>query len=309
MKNTIKTLYNIDAKALIKYTNKVYKVKSLDECEYCLKYVDNISNSTLIEKINALNLNNSFVMPIKTCIRTQIAKKEDKLFYLAPWVEDDNIESKELKIKYYLLQLGKMHAKSSYTLNVTQSFFSELTMNLEELIEESYQQYEKIIKIIERKEYKSPFEWYFINHFNQIIDSLDKSRTHLTSFKNITKDKASLRQVIIHQNFSYDHVFITKDKIIGNDKMKLASPVYDLKDLFEKVTFGSIDISGMINEYLKNIELEDYEKEWLLSLLFIVPKLNIIENDIKNLKNMMNILFKYKSICELEEKIGKKNSD
>lgn len=303
MKNTIKNLYNIEAKALVKYTDKVYKIKSIDECEYCLKYVDNLNNNTLIEKVNALNLNTSFVMPIKTCIRTSLAQKDNKLFYLTPWVDDDNVESKELKIKYYLNQIGLMHFKSSYTLNVSQSFYNELTMKIEENIEECYQQYEKMIKYIERKEYKSPFEWYFINHFYEIILSLDKSRNHLQEFKNLIKQKETLRQVIAHQNFSYDHVFITKDKIIGNDKMKIAPPVYDIKALFDSIEFGSVDISGMIDEYFKHINFEDYEKEWLLTLLFIPKKLNLTNNDFNNLKSLMYILFKYKSICELEGKL------
>lgn len=303
MKNTIKTLYNIDAKAFVKYSDKVYKVKGLDESEYCLKYVDYLSNNSLIEKINTLKLSDSFVMPIKTCIRSPQGQKDNKLFYLSPWIEDDLIESKDLKVKYYLLQIGQMHAKSSYTLNVSISYFNEITMKLEEDIEECYQKYENVMYIIERKEYKSPFEWYFTYHFKDIIASLDKSRHHLTKLKELVKEKATLRQVITHQNFSYDHVFLSKDKIIGNDKMKMASPVYDLKSLFDAIEFGSIDISGMFDEYFKNMKLEDYEIQWLLTLLFIPKTLKLISDDLFNLDKLMKVLFRYKSVCELESKL------
>lgn len=308
MKETIKNLYNIDSKAFVKYTNKVYKIKANDDCEYCLKYLNIPCNNSLIEKINTLNLNDSFVMPLKTCIRTSYVQKDNKVFLISPWIENDYVESKELKIKYYLEKIGSMHNKTLYSLNVTKSYFHEITLRIEEQIEECFQKYEQLIRIIEKKEYKSPFEWYFTNNFKEIINSLDKSRSYLNKFKEIVKDKSMIRQVIIHQNFSYDHIFITKNKIIGNDKMKLASPIFDLKALFDVIDFGSIDVSGMLSEYFKYFSLEDYEKKWLLSLLFIVNDLKITNNDFLNLRNLMQILFKYKSINELENKLEAKNN-
>ena len=84
--------------------------------------------------------------------------------------------------------------------------------------------------------------------------------------------------------------------------MKIASPIYDLLALFNSVEFGSIDISGIIDEYLKINELYDYEKKWLLSSLFISNDLKLSSNDKDNLHNMMNIIFRLKSIINLKEK-------
>jgi len=124
VKKTIKDLYNIEPKALIKYTDKVYKVKNENEEEYCLKYVDNLCNNSIIEKIHTLNLNENFQMPIKNCVRSNHANVNNKLFYVSKWVEDDMIEKKYLKIKHYLKQIGKLHKKTAYTLNVSASFFN-----------------------------------------------------------------------------------------------------------------------------------------------------------------------------------------
>ena len=202
MKNTIKTLYNIDTKTLIKYSDKVYKIKDNNNNDYCLKYVNNTCNKELFDKLNTLKLNDSFVLPIKTCIRSPLANKDNKTFYITPWVDDDLIESKDLKIKYYLKQVAKLHKTTSYTLNVTESFFKEVAMKIEEEIQDVYQSYESIIYNLERKEYKSPFQWYFINHFYLIINSLDSARNHLNNFKKLVKDKETIRQVINHLNFS-----------------------------------------------------------------------------------------------------------
>ena len=303
MKNTLKNFYNIDSKAFIKYSDKVIKVKDENDIDYCLKYSDNQCNNLLIEKINMLNLSSNFVMPIKTCVRANYALYNDKTIYLFPWLEDDNIESKDLKLKYYLSSMAKLHEKSSYTLNVSSSYFNELSLKIEESIEECYQYYDKLISYVLYKEYNSPFQWYLMFHFKDIISSLDKSKFYLDEFKKNIKDKSTIRQVIIHQNFSYDHVFLSNDKVIGNDKMKLASPVYDLYDLFNKVEFGSIDISGLLDNYFDKVKFEEYEKNWLLTLLFISKKITIKNEDFLNVKNLMNVIFSYKCALEIENKI------
>ena len=300
MKNIIKDLYNINTKSLLKYTDKVYKVKSDDNNEYCLKYCDDNLNTKVIEKMDALNLSDSFVMPLKTCIRSIRAKKDDKYFYITKWIDDDLIESKDLKIKFYLNKIANMHVKSLYTINVSSTFFSELTMQIEESIQECYQKYESTIYNIERKEYKSPFEWYFIYNYKNIIESLDKSKLYLNKLKEITKNKSSIRQVITHQNFSYDHVFISKNKIIGNDKIKISSPIFDLLHIFNYINYGNIDLSGMINEYLNVFKLEEYEIYWMLSLLYIVEFIKFNNDEFKNINKLMKLHFKYKSINEIE---------
>lgn len=301
MKQTLKDLYNIDTNSMVKYTDKVYKIKSSDKKDYCLKYSEKDFDYKVIEKINALKLNDCFIMPIKTCIRSNIVQKNDKYFYVSDWVDDDYIESKDLKIKYYLNQIAILHNRSSYTINVSSSFYNELFMKLNENIEEKKQKYENIIYIIERKEYKSPFEWYFINNFNKITSSLSKSLDYLEKFKNSIKDKNNIRQVITHQNFSFDHVFITKNKIIGNDKINLASPIEDLIYIFNNIDFNSLDISGLINEYTNSFTLEEYEIYWLLIKLFIVDDLYIDNNEINNIDRFMKIILKYKSVLEIEK--------
>lgn len=306
MKNTIKQLYNIDSKALIKYSNKVYKVKDENDNKYCFKFCNNQCNNLLIEKINALNLSSNFVMPLKTCVRSNQGYINNKPFYMFNWIDDDNVDSKDLKLKYYLTMISNLHKKSSYSLNVSISFFNELSMKIEENIQDVYQYYEKIIATIEKNEYYSPFQWYLYFHFKDIIYSLDKSREHLEDFKKIVKDKLSIRQVINHLNFSYDHVFIIQDKIIANDKMKLASPIYDLVDLVNKIEFGTIDVSSLFEVYLGNNQLYDYEIKWLLSMLYVTDKIKFTDNDFDNLKKLMNLIFKIKSINEIEKIIQKK---
>ena len=75
--------------------------------------------------------------------------------------------------------------------------------------------------------------------------------------------------------------------------------------LFNCVDFGNLDISGLFDEYLNTMNFEDYEIEWMLSLLFIVNKLKITNDDNKNLRRFMQIIFKYKSVIEFEKRFIK----
>ena len=124
-------------------------------------------------------------------------------------------------------------------------------------------------------------------------------------FKELTKDKSTIRQVITHQNFDYSHVFIAKDKIISNEKMQICSPVYEIQSLFEHSYFGSIDLSGCLTEYFDKFTLEDYEIEWLLALLYVPIIKFYLGNDFKNLTNIMQSVFMVKSVEELESEIKK----
>ena len=64
--------------------------------------------------------------------------------------------------------------------------------------------------------------------------------------------------------------------------MKVASPIYDLKSLIDNIEFGSIDISGLFELYLSNNKLEEYEVDWLLSLLFVCKKITFTNNEMIN---------------------------
>lgn len=158
---------------------------------------------------------------------------------------------------------------------------------------------------IERLDYKSPSQWYYTLNYTKFIKSLDKSKQHLNKFKELTKDKSTIRQVITHQNFDYNHVFISKDKIISNEKMTICSPVFEITSLFEHSYFGSIDLSGCLKEYFNKFSFEDYEIEWLLALLYI-PRIKFYPgNDFKNLTNIMQGVFMVKSVDELFEEYKK----
>lgn len=303
MRNTLKQLYDIEPLALVKCSNKVYQIKCNDSC-YCLKYVDNYDDGKIIEKLEALKID-YFQIPLKTCQRNLTSKVNDKIIKITPWINEEYLEAKDIKLKFYLARIGEVHQKSVFTSNVSVSFYKETAAAIEEKQQQVFQIIDKMMEDIERLDYKSPSQWYYTLNYTKLVKSLDKSKECLNKFKELTKDKSVIRQVITHQNFDYNHVFISKDKIISNERMQINSPVFEITSLFEHSYFGSIDLSGCLREYFSKFAFEDFEKEWLLSLLYI-PTLKFYPgNDFKNLTNIMQSIFIYKSVEELDNELHK----
>lgn len=304
MRDTLKQLYNIDAKALIKCSEKVYQIKTNEE-SYSLKFVDHYDDGKINEKLEALKID-CFTIPIKTNQRSTTTYIHDKIVRLTPWIREEYIEAKDIKLKFYLNKIAELHRKSQFSSNVSSSFYAENVAYINEQQQEAAQLLDKMMEDIERVDYKSPSQWYYTLNYTKLLKSIDKSKECLEKFSNLTKDKSVIRQVITHQNFDYNHVFISRDKIISNEKMSICSPIYEMKSLFEHSFFGSIDLSGCLKEYFDKFSFEDYEIEWLLALLYIPNVKFYPGNDFKNLTNIMQSIFLYKSVEELDQYLHKK---
>lgn len=304
MRDTLKQLYGICPLAMIKCSDKVYQIKCTDE-NYSLKYVEHQDDGKILEKLDALHID-YFSMPLKTYQRSLTPTFKNKTIRLTPWIEEEYLEAKDIKLKYYLSRIGEVHSKSVFTSNVSVSFYKETAASIEENQQICIQNLDKMMEDIERLDYKSPSQWYYILNYTKFNKALEKSKEHLSKFKELTKDKSTIRQVITHQNFDYNHIFISKDKIISNEKMQICSPVFEIKSLFEHSYFGSIDLSGCLREYFDKFEFEEYEIHWLLAILYI-PYLKFYPgNDFKNLTNIMQSVFMVKSIDELSDELIKK---
>lgn len=114
MRDLLKQLYNIEPKALIKCSDKVYQIKCNDNACYSLKYVDHFDDGKVCEKLEALHID-YFTMPIKTLQRTITPTYNDKVIRLTPWIQEEYLEAKDIKLKYYLSRIGEVHQKTTFT--------------------------------------------------------------------------------------------------------------------------------------------------------------------------------------------------
>lgn len=296
MKELINNLYKINVTSFIKISDKVYKIKS-DDKNYILKYIDNNNLNMIIEKLNIVKIDTIY-FPILNTNNEYISKYENYSFVIYNFLEEEKTSLNDLKLKFYLNELANLHNKTYYPLKVNDSFFKDTYEYIGKLIDDK----EKIIKdymeYIENTNYKSPSEWLFLLNYPTYIKCIDEANEALEKFKNISYKKSNVRMAFTFNNFDYKHIFLKESKIIGVDNIRLSSPVYDIFYTLSVIENSNVDIKSYYLKYFKTFILEDYEKEWLYSLLYI-PNLNISNDECLNIKNITNSLEYIKSSYEI----------
>ena len=296
MKELINNIYKINVTSFIKISDKVYKIKS-DDKNYILKYIDNNNLNMIIEKLNIVKIDTIY-FPILNTNNEYISKYENYSFVIYNFLEEEKTSLNDLKLKFYLNELANLHNKTYYPLKVNDSFFKDTYEYIGKLIDDK----EKIIKdymeYIENTNYKSPSEWLFLLNYPTYIKCIDEANEALEKFKNISYKKSNVRMAFTFNNFDYKHIFLKESKIIGVDNIRLSSPVYDIFYTLSVIENSNVDIKSYYLKYFKTFILEDYEKEWLYSLLYI-PNLNISNDECLNIKNITNSLEYIKSSYEI----------
>lgn len=267
MNELLQKFYNLDVIGIIKVTNKLYRIKTKDNNYYGLKHLEN-NNESIFAHLCILGIS-SFCLPIKNTNGEYISKINDEYFYLMNWYDDEMILAKEIRLKFYIEELIKLHLESSYEIKINTGYFEEIFIELEKMIDEEENDINYFLTNIEKLEYKSPSEWLFLLNNNRFRTAIDKSRTHLKKFKGLIKNLDTMRVSLNYMNFDFSNILVKDKKILGIEKMSIAPIVYDIKDLFDKSYNLSIDIIMYLKMYFKEIKLLDYEKEWLLSMLSI----------------------------------------
>ena len=136
-------------------------------------------------------------------------------------------------------------------------------------------------------------------NYSYIKRCMDKSYDYLEKFKKSCEEKNSIRMVMAYLNFDYSHILVKNDRIISIENMVNAPPIFDIFDMIDKGYNSNFDLSSIVEIYNKNFPLQDYEKYWLLSLIYI-PKVNIsIYNELEKTKQFIQTL----EYCNCIEKI------
>ena len=299
MNDILNKYYNLDVIGIIKVTNKLYRIKTKDNKYYGFKHLDD-NNESIFAFLCMLNLH-SFCIPIKNNVGTYITKVNNDYFYLMNWYEEELILAKEIKLKFYIEELTKLHSLSSYDTKINKGYFEEIFIELEKMIDEEENDINVYLSLIEKKEYKSPSEWLFLMNNNIFLNSINKSKEHLNNFKKLVKDMDTIRVSLNYINFDFSNILIKEKKILGIEKMKSAPIVYDLKDLFDKSYNLSIDFIMYIKMYLKEFELMEYEKEWLLTMVYIPFIDNNKKNEIDNIMELSKIIYRINRSIDLEK--------
>jgi hypothetical protein len=256
--------------------------------------------------LSLLNLD-TFLIPYLNKNGSYITKINDDNFYLSEWYDDEPILVKEIRMKFFIEEIIKLHEKSLFNLKLNKGHFEDIFIDLERIINEEKNDLEYYLSQIEKKEYKSPSEWLFLLNNNRFKEVLNKTRNYLKLFKESIKELSEFRLCLNYLNFDFNNIIIKHKKIIGIEKIKKGSLVNDLFDIFDKSFSNSVDVTIYIKNYFNEIKLLDYEKYWLLILIFI-PQIEYSNNDeITKIIDITKIIYKI-NVSESIEKILMENN-
>lgn len=288
MKETLSELYNLDVVSFIKISNKVYKLKTND-CDYALKYIDKVNLESIIEKLKIIKIN-SFVFPLKNKYNQYVSNIDEINFMVLPWVDEENILLKDLKLKFFLTALADLHNKSFFTIKTNESFFNETYDYIAAKIDKTEEYIENYMKEIERIDYKSPSQWLFLLNYPIYVDAISKANKALENFKDKSENKTSIRMAFTYNEFDYKHIILKEEKILGVENIEVAPPIYDVFYTFSSLNDINVDTKIYYDKYFKTFILDDYEKEWLLALLYIPRIENLSNNEVNNIEEVCSSL-------------------
>lgn len=288
MKETILELYNLEVLSFIKITSKVYKIKTNNK-DYALKYIEQNNLESIIEKLKIIKID-TFVYPVINKYNQYVSKFDNVNFIVLPWIDEESTMIKDLKLKLFLNSLSELHNKSFYTIKVNDSFFDETYDFIANKIDTTTNYIEEYMKKIERLDYKSPSQWLFLLNYPLYMNSLEKANKALEAFRTKSENKDNVRLSFTYNYFDYKHIILKEEKILGIENIEVAPPIYDVFYTFSSLNELRVDTKMYYEQYFKKFILDEYEKEWLLSLLYIPRIENLSSNEVENIKEVSSSL-------------------
>ncbi len=308
MKDIIESKYNIKVNAIIKITNNTYKL-ICEEGNFLLKYHKDQSLEGIFVRLSMLN-NDVFLLPIKSFNDNYIERYDELNFAIYPFLNDEILLNKDIRLHFYVKAIANLHLWSHYALKVSDGFFNESLDYLEEQCQKIETVINNRVERIEKEEYHSPSDWYFLMNYDHLNKSIQEARRRISNLEDAIKTETNLNLCLTYQNFDYSHILVKQNKIVSLDKMAIAPAIYDLRQLFNEAYNSRIDIASLIKEYLGINPLQKYEKEWLLAFLFI-PNLQIYNEDQKDIASLfktLNHLHSVETFASLIEETSESNT-
>lgn len=293
MKKYLNYYYSIHIISIIKITNLTYKL-ICDEGTFVLKKVNNYELERFYNQIELLKIN-IFLLPLKNIENKFVTMINDEDYIVSNYHDEIYFSPKDMKLKFYIKALSILHSKTIYSLKVNDGFYKESQDYIENKIEYYREKIDSKMYEIERNEYHSPFEWYYISSYQILHNAINQSLNYLDKLKENSETLNNVELALTYNNFDYNHIFLKDEKIISLEKITLGPLIYDLVDFVEKNYNDNIDLSNLFQIYQEIYPLQDYQKNWLLALLFI-PKFEFRNNDFDNIQTLYLLLIYLKTI-------------
>lgn len=296
MKKILQYLYRIQIVNIIEITENTRKIVT-DKSTYILKKVDSLNKENIYIRLS-LSKVPYFNLPLKS-VRDRYVEEIDREYYiLSYYYKDESMALEELRMSFYLKAIAMLHQNTLYPLKVNDGYFAESLHYIETRILSVREEIDARMFNVERSEYHSPSDWYYLSCYRIFNNALNEAQKYLDSLNEEFEKLHSVELSLTYQNYQLDHILLKEEKIVSLEKVAFSPPVYDLVDFVEKNYHSSVDISRILSAYTDIHPLYPYQKYWLLALLFI-PKINKETEDIRDIES----LFLSLNYLEVTEKI------
>lgn len=302
MNEIIKNSYSLHVIGYIKVTKKVFKVKC-QEGFFSLKFVDDTSLTVVIDHIESLHLK-CFVPIIRNCNKQILTNYQDKKFYMCPWLNDDNVIIKELKLKFYYECLSYLHATTFFNYSVAKNYFKCQIEEINGIIHERMVYYNEIMNNFEVLAYRSPTGWMFVLNYHRIEWYLNKAKELLQEYENYVCNLDTIRLCLTYNNFSYSHILMKENCLISIDQIKINLCIYDIYNMYQKIPELIFDFDVILDSYFCKIKLLKEERLLLQCLLHVIPIIELGNDEVNNIILMSRLLYYLDSISSLNKKLS-----
>lgn len=259
---------------------KIYSNKGI----FALKKISPACGTDFIRHVHFLYQKGfNRIVPIYPTMDGRYAVLHDHyLYYLMPWLANENRDPKSRQLFRELARLHSLSAK-------------EIMINKEERLEhyeKTIQQLEKhqeflngFIDVCERKTYMSPFELLFCLYYNEISQALRFSKAKFEEWYENTKENDKARMVVTHGKLSTDH-FLFDERgygyFINFENAAYGSPIHDLLPYISRTLNTSPrrsdDTIDLLYHYFKYFPFKEEEKQLFYSYLaYPIPLIQTVE--------------------------------
>lgn len=207
--------------------------------------------------------------------------------------KDPNNKNKYLDLANILSML---HYKTVYYKDVSKNKYREIYDKLSDKIEYMTEYYNKMIENIEMEIYPSPSHYLVSRNFSIILGALTYIKSELKKWYKLVENKTKERVVIVHNNPKLEHLIKGEELYLTNwDNYVVDTPILDLYKLYREEQMYN-EFKMIYEEYSKNFTLTEEEKKLFFILISIPPKIEEIDNELMNTKNIKGIInYLYKS--------------
>lgn len=292
----IKNKYNIDDLAEIKLSNNVTKINSKDNT-YIVKNVISDDLETLFTRLYLSHVDN-FNLPLRGNNNKYVQIENDSYYILYKFYHDEKILGYDLKLSFYVKKIAELHKKTYININSNDNYLESILNYLDDKIKELSSILNSRMEVEERKDYHSPNNWYFLLHYQKMINALMEASNHVLNLENEVKNQKNMRLCLTYQNFDFEHILLKQEKIISIENIGFNLASLDIYNLISKLNINYLNVTPYINEYLKINPLNNYEKEYLMAMLYIFDyhRYNDIQEDLNHLIKINSYLDKVLSL-------------